>query len=102
MESDSDLFVRDGHVCRHVDEVAEDLSGLGVIVPAHAIGHQAIEAAGKDQQSHIVVDDPYPGTRSATLPMNNGRWLIASPKRGDVVRARKMALAASRSDGPGS
>ena len=34
----------DGDASGHVDEVAEDLAGLGVIIAAHAAGHQAVQA----------------------------------------------------------
>ena len=44
VEAHRDLAFGDGDVGRHVDEVAEDLARLSVIVSAHAAGHQAIEA----------------------------------------------------------
>ena len=56
VEAHADLAVGDGDVGGHVDEVAEDLARLSVIVAAHAAGHQAIEAAGDDQQRHVEVD----------------------------------------------
>ena len=56
MEADGDLVVGDSDVGGHVDEVAEDLSGLCVVVSAHAFGHDAIEAAGEDEESHVEVD----------------------------------------------
>ena len=56
MEADGDSAVGDVDVGGHVDEVAEDLSGLGVVVSAHAAGDEAIEAAGEDEESHVEVD----------------------------------------------
>jgi hypothetical protein len=44
VEAHADLAVGYGDVGGHVDEVAEDLPRLSVIVAAHAVGHQAIEA----------------------------------------------------------
>ena len=43
MEAHPDFAIGDGDVGRHVDEVAEDLARLRVIVSAHASGHEAIE-----------------------------------------------------------
>src|ERR1700687_5269917 len=40
MEAHRDFAVRDGDVGGHVDEVAEDQSRLGLIVAAHAAGHE--------------------------------------------------------------
>ena len=56
VEADLDLLLLDRHVGRHVDEVAEDLAGLGVGVAAHASGEEAVEAAGDDQEGHVEVD----------------------------------------------
>jgi hypothetical protein len=44
VEAHPDFVFGDGNVGRHVDEVAEDLARLGVVVAAHAAGHQVIEA----------------------------------------------------------
>src|ERR1700675_140600 len=44
VEAHADLALGDGDVGGHVDEVAEDLARLNIIVAAHAVGHQAIEA----------------------------------------------------------
>jgi TolB-like protein len=44
VEADADLALGDSDVGGHVDEVAENLARLSVIVAAHAVGHQAIEA----------------------------------------------------------
>ena len=43
-------------VGRHVDQVAEDLAGLGVGVAAHATGEEPIEAAGDHEERHVEVD----------------------------------------------
>jgi hypothetical protein len=42
VEADPDFIVSDGDVGGHVDEVAEDLARLGIVVAAHAAGHQTI------------------------------------------------------------
>ena len=44
VKAQRDLALGDGDVGRHVDEVAEDLARLCVIVSAHAVGDEAIEA----------------------------------------------------------
>jgi hypothetical protein len=44
MESDRDFLVGDGHIGWHVDEVAEDLPRLGIVIAAHTACHDAIEA----------------------------------------------------------
>src|SRR5205085_7463593 len=56
VEADGDLFATDGNIGGHVDEVAEDLAGLGIGVAAHAVRHGAIEAAGEDEEGHVEVD----------------------------------------------
>lgn len=55
MEADGDLAWSDD-VGGHVDDVAEDLAGLRVVVAAHASCHEAVEAAGKDEQRHVEAD----------------------------------------------
>ena len=47
---------RDGNIGGHIDQVAEDLSRLRIVVTAHAVRHQAIETAGEYEQRHIEVD----------------------------------------------
>ncbi len=49
------LFVADDNVGRHVNEVAENLAGLGVGVAAHLLGDEAIESAGQNQQRHVEI-----------------------------------------------
>jgi hypothetical protein len=44
MEAHPDFTLRDGDVGGHIDEVAEDEARLGVVVAAHAAGHETIEA----------------------------------------------------------
>ena len=54
---ESDWFIfSNGDVGRHVDEVAEDLACLGIVVAAHAARHQAIEPGGEDEKGHVEVD----------------------------------------------
>jgi hypothetical protein len=45
VEAYPDFVLGYGDVGRHVDEVAEDLARLGIVVAAHAAGHQAIEVS---------------------------------------------------------
>ena len=56
VEAHSDFAFGDSDIGRHIDEVAKDLASLSIVVAAHAFGHQAIEAAGKDEEGHIEVD----------------------------------------------
>jgi len=53
VESNRDLARCDGDIAGHVDDVAEDLSGLSVVVSAHAPCHQAVEAAGEHEERHV-------------------------------------------------
>jgi hypothetical protein len=56
MEPYGDFALTDGDIGGHIDQVAEDLSGLSIVVTAHAVRHQAIETAGEYEQGHIEVD----------------------------------------------
>src|SRR5512136_2964982 len=56
MEADGDFAVRDGDVGGHVDEVAEDEAGLGLVVAAHAACQEAVESGGEDEERHVEVD----------------------------------------------
>ena len=56
MEAYPDLAVGDGDVGRHVDEVAEDQAGLGVVVAAHAACHETVKTGGEDEERHVEVD----------------------------------------------
>ena len=56
MEPNGDFVIVDGHGGRHVDRVAEDLPYLGVSVAPHPSCHEAIEAAGDDEEGHVKVD----------------------------------------------
>ncbi len=56
VESHPDFVFGDGDIGRHVDEIAEDLARLSVIVAAHAAGHEAIEAGCEDEERHVEVD----------------------------------------------
>ena len=56
MESYGDFPFGNGDVSRHVDEIAEDLPGLGVFIAAHAAGHETIEPRCEDEQRHIEVN----------------------------------------------
>jgi len=56
METHPDFVLGDGDVGRHVDEIAEDLARLGVVVAAHATGHETIEPRCENEQRHVEVD----------------------------------------------
>ena len=56
MESEPDFGVGDGDVGWHIDEVAEDLARLSIVVSAHTAGEQTIEAGCDDEQRHVEVD----------------------------------------------
>jgi hypothetical protein len=43
MEAHRDFVLGNGDIGRHVDEIAEDLAGLGIVIAAHAARHAAIE-----------------------------------------------------------
>src|SRR5215472_16881911 len=55
VEFNPDFAIRDIDLGRHIDEVAEDLASLSIAVTAHATGHDAIEAAGQHQESHVEI-----------------------------------------------
>lgn len=74
VEMDSDAGVVDVDGGGHVDQVAEDLPGLGVSVAAHATRDEPIEAAGDDQQSHVEVDlEPDRGRERVHVEEADGR-----------------------------
>jgi predicted amidohydrolase YtcJ len=56
VEAHGDFAFGDDEFGRHIDQVAKDLTRLSITVAAHALGDQAIEAAGKHEQGHVVVD----------------------------------------------
>ena len=56
VEAHCDLVSGDGDVCRHVDQIAEDTAGLGIIVASHASGHQPVEGAGEDEERHVEIN----------------------------------------------
>jgi hypothetical protein len=56
MEAHRDFVLGDGDIGRHVDQVAEDLARLCIVIAAHAASHQAIETAAQDQQRHVKID----------------------------------------------
>jgi len=56
MESHRDFVLGDGDFGRHVDEIAENLARLGIVVAAHAAGHEAIEPRCENEQRHVEVD----------------------------------------------
>ena len=54
MEPNGDFVIVDGHRGRPVDQVAEDLPCLGVSVAPHPSCHEAVEAAGDDEDEREV------------------------------------------------
>ena len=50
MEAHPDFGRCNGDIGGHVDEIAKDLAGLGVVVAAHAAGR------GEDEEGHVEVD----------------------------------------------
>ena len=60
MEAHPDFGRCNGDIGGHVDEIAKDLAGLGVVVAAHAAGGQAVEGRGEDEEAadHDVVGEP--------------------------------------------
>ena len=56
VEADLDLAFSQCDVRRHVDQIAENLAGLGVGIAARSFGEETLETAGDDQQDHIEVD----------------------------------------------
>ena len=56
VEAHRNLGFGDGDVGRHVDEVAEDQARLGIVVAAHAAGHEPVETGGEDEERHVEVD----------------------------------------------
>lgn len=56
MEAYANFLVGDGDVSGHVDEVTGDLARLGIIVAAHAAGHEAIESGSEDQERYVKVN----------------------------------------------
>ena len=55
MEALFDFMVSNGDVRWHVDQIAEDLASLGIVVAAHAASHDAIKAAGENQKGHVEI-----------------------------------------------
>src|SRR5207244_5374967 len=56
VEAHPDLTFGDGDIGRHIDEIAEDLARLSIIVSAHAAGHATIQDLGDAEERHIEVD----------------------------------------------
>jgi hypothetical protein len=49
-------FSGDGGIGWGVDQIAEDLAGLRIGIPAHPLGHESIQTTGDDEQVHVEVD----------------------------------------------
>ena len=63
MEAHFDFGRCNGDIGGHVDEIAKDLGGLGVVVAAHAAGGQAVEGRGEDEEGHVEIDPDRGGER---------------------------------------
>ncbi len=50
-----------------IHEIAKDLTGLGVPVPAHATGEQPVEPARDHEQRHVEVHLEADGGESASM-----------------------------------
>jgi hypothetical protein len=55
MEAQPDFLVGNRNIGRHVNQIAEDLARLSILIAAHAAGHDAIEAAGQNQKGHVEI-----------------------------------------------
>src|SRR5215470_5916495 len=55
METHSNFVFVNSDVGWHVDQVAEYLARLSVVVTPHTVGHQTIEATGKHEERHVEV-----------------------------------------------
>jgi hypothetical protein len=64
MEARPDFALRDGDVGGHIDQVAEDEARLGVVVAAHAAGHETIETEARTSRAM---------SKSHNLPLTR-RW----------------------------
>ena len=51
VEAHPDFVLGNCNIGRHIDEVAEDLARLGIIVAAHAASHQTIEAEARTRSA---------------------------------------------------
>ena len=56
VEADLDLAFSKCDIGWHVDQIAEDLAGLGIRVAPHPFGEDPIETAGDDQQNHVEIN----------------------------------------------
>ena len=56
VEPHGDFGLGDGDVGWHVDEIAEDLARLGIVIATHTASHETIEPRSEDEQRHVEVD----------------------------------------------
>ena len=56
VEADLDLVFHQCDIGWHVDQIAEDLPGLGIRIATHPLGEDTGETTGDDQQDHIEID----------------------------------------------
>jgi hypothetical protein len=74
VEADPDFIVSDGDVGGHVDEVAEDLARLGIVVAAHAAG------TGEEiLNSSVVCANPLASMDWTASPMQLSSRVAARP-----------------------
>ncbi len=56
MKLDLDLASFDPHISGNVNDVAKDVTGLGIGIAPHPPRQQAVEAAGDDEQGHVEIN----------------------------------------------
>ena len=56
VESHSDFVICDSDIGWHIDQIAEDLACLGIIISTHAASHQPIKTRGYHEECHVEVD----------------------------------------------
>ena len=56
VEADGDLGFGDGDIGGHIDQIAEDLPGLGVAVAPHSAPDKAVKPGSKNEERHIEIN----------------------------------------------
>ena len=56
VKADLDFAIRYGDVGRNVDQIAKDLTGLGIEIAAHCLGENSIDPTGENQKDHVEID----------------------------------------------
>jgi len=79
MKTNLDLFRSDLDIGRHIDQIPEDMTRLGLGIPPHPPGQQPIQTGRDDQKSHVEVH----------LQTDRGRQRVQM-KEPDGVRQRVL------------